>query len=74
MDAPTTTDPSPDQRRHGDRPAAYSPESAARAAGVSRSYIYDEMTAGRLASRHAGRRRLILAADLDAWLDALPAA
>lgn len=40
----------------------------------SRSFLYAEMAAGRLLSRKAGRRRIILRADLDAWLDALPAA
>jgi excisionase family DNA binding protein len=52
---------------------AYAPAEAANVVGVSRSFLYDEMSAGRLVSRHAGRRRLILAADLDAWLNSLPA-
>lgn len=62
-----------EQRRHPGRPAL-SPAEAAIEVGVSRSFIYAEMSAGRLASRHAGRRRLILRSDLDAWLEALPAA
>lgn len=66
---PATTAPAP--RRHGLRPV-YDPASAAAEAGVSRSFLYAEMAAGRLHSRKAGRRRLILGADLGAWLESLP--
>ena len=45
---------------------------AARAAGVGRSTVFDEINAGRLKARKAGRRTLILREDLQAWLAALP--
>lgn len=45
---------------------------AARVAGVGRSTNYEEINAGRLKARKAGRRTLIARADLQAWLDALP--
>lgn len=51
---------------------AYSMALAAELVGVSRSQLHEEAAAGRLATRKVGRRRVILAADLDAWLDALP--
>ncbi|CAN5765367.1 hypothetical protein BH23ACT2_BH23ACT2_20840 [soil metagenome] len=70
-----TDDPEgPDRERHRHTVrVAYSPAEAAAEAGVSRSHIYSEMAAGRLRSRHAGRRRLILGQDLADWLDSLPA-
>jgi excisionase family DNA binding protein len=45
---------------------------AARAAGVGRSTIFEEIKAGRLKARKAGRRTLILCDDLAAWLASLP--
>lgn len=57
--------------RHGLR-VTYNPDTLAAEIGVSRSYIYAEMKAGRLASKKAGRRRLILGPDAAAWLEALP--
>jgi hypothetical protein len=66
------TSPARERHRHTVR-VAYSPAEAAAEAGVSRSHIYAEMGAGRLASRHAGRRRIILGQDLADWLDSLPA-
>jgi excisionase family DNA binding protein len=44
---------------------------AARQAGVSRSFLYEQMTAGRLAFVKAGKRRLVLVEDLRAWLSSL---
>ena len=38
----------------------------------SRSMIYQEIQSGRLRARKLGRRTLILAADLSAWLANLP--
>ena len=45
---------------------------AARAAGVGRSTVYENINAGALKARKAGRRTLILRADLQAWLDSFP--
>lgn len=45
---------------------------AARTAGVGRSTIFEEINAGRLKARKAGRRTLILRDDLAAWLASLP--
>ncbi len=52
---------------------AFSLEDAAKAAGgVSRSTIYNEMRAGRLRSKLIGRRRVIPADALRAWIEAAP--
>jgi excisionase family DNA binding protein len=40
--------------------------------GVSRTYIYREINAGRLKARKRGRRTIILREDVRAWLKALP--
>jgi excisionase family DNA binding protein len=40
--------------------------------GVGRSFIYEEINAGRLVVKKAGRRSLIFDADLKAWLASLP--
>jgi excisionase family DNA binding protein len=45
---------------------------AARAAGVGRSTIYDNINSGHLKARKAGRRTLIFMSDLRAWLDTFP--
>ncbi|MBN9454290.1 MAG: helix-turn-helix domain-containing protein [Bosea sp.] len=54
------------------KPLAYSPQEAARAAATGVNTIYQELNAGRLSARKLGRRTLILAADLEAWLRSLP--
>jgi len=54
-------------------PVAFSIIDAARAAGVGRSTIYENINSGALKARKAGRRTLILRADLQAWLDSFPA-
>jgi excisionase family DNA binding protein len=41
-------------------------------AGCGRLMIYQEIQSGRLRARKLGRRTLILAADLSAWLANLP--
>ena len=43
-------------------------------ASVSRTKVYGEIRAKRLPVRKAGGRTLILMADADAWLNALPTA
>jgi excisionase family DNA binding protein len=40
--------------------------------GLGRSFIYEEIKAGRLVVKKAGRRSLIFVADLNAWLARLP--
>lgn len=45
---------------------------AAQAAGIGRSTVFEEINAGRLKARKAGRRTLILRDDLAAWLANLP--
>ncbi len=51
---------------------AYSIADVTKLTGVGRSFIYDEIKAGRLHIRKAGRRTLIFNADLQAWLAQLP--
>lgn len=51
----------------GDR-LAYSVDEAARATGLSRDLLYDEMRAGRLAYLKVGRRRIITRQQLEAFL------
>lgn len=79
LKSPPDDDPSPAglnrvQRRHGIEKAAYSMNEAAAKVGLSRSYLYQEAAAGRLATKKVGRRRLVLGCDLATWLDALPSA
>jgi excisionase family DNA binding protein len=47
---------------------------AARRAGVSRSFIYAEISCGKLKIRKAGRRSLISVQDLEEWFSSLPKA
>jgi excisionase family DNA binding protein len=58
---------------HAGAPLALGILDAARAAGVGRSTIYENINSGALKARKAGRRTLILRADLQAWLDSFPA-
>jgi excisionase family DNA binding protein len=51
---------------------AHSINQVTKIAGVGRSFLYDEISAGRLVAKKAGRRTLILEADLNAWLASLP--
>jgi excisionase family DNA binding protein len=53
---------------------AFSIEEAGEAAGVGRSFVFEEIRAGRLVAKKAGRRTLIAAADLMDWLKSLPTA
>lgn len=54
------------------QPLAYSIEEACRVAGLGRSMLYEELRAQRLKGRKAGRRTLIMHADLIAYLENLP--
>lgn len=50
---------------------AYSIEETARITSLGRTALYDEIKAGRLKARKAGRRTVILDSDLRAWLASL---
>jgi excisionase family DNA binding protein len=52
-------------------PLAFGVADAARRSSVSRSFLYEQMKSGRLRFLKAGKRRLILDADLRAWLGGL---
>jgi excisionase family DNA binding protein len=51
---------------------AYSVSAAATVAALGRSTVYAAIRRGELTARKSGRRTVILAADLEAWLQALP--
>jgi excisionase family DNA binding protein len=51
---------------------AYSIAEVTKVTGVGRSFIYEEIKVGRLPVRKAGRRTLVLEADLRDWLASLP--
>ncbi len=53
-------------------PLSYSINAAAKAAGISRTCIYEEISRERLRAVKRGRRTLILAHDLKRWLASLP--
>lgn len=51
---------------------AYTIPEAVKASGFTRTRLYEEHAAGRLRMKKAGRRTIILAADLTALVEALP--
>jgi excisionase family DNA binding protein len=51
---------------------AHSINQVTKITGIGRSFLYEEISAGRLVVRKAGRRSLIFDADLKAWLASLP--
>jgi excisionase family DNA binding protein len=51
---------------------AMSVEEAAKAAGVGRTLLFEEIRKGRITARKVGRRTIITTDDLDAWLNSLP--
>jgi excisionase family DNA binding protein len=51
---------------------AYSIEETARITSLGRTALYEEIKAGRLKARKAGRRTIIIADELRAWLASLP--
>jgi predicted DNA-binding protein YlxM (UPF0122 family) len=51
---------------------AFSINELAESSGLGRTFIYDEINAGRLIVTKAGRRSLVLAEHAKAWLDSLP--
>lgn len=54
-------------------PIAITIPDAVKATGMSRTSIYDALKRGDITARKAGRRTLISFADLEAYLDSLPA-
>jgi Helix-turn-helix domain len=63
--------PDDDRPYQGPR-EAFTIEDAAKAASIARAILYEEINAGRLRARKRGRSTVILAADLRAYLEALP--
>ena len=56
------------------KPIAYTVDDASRIAGIGVTKLYEEIGAGALDARKAGRRTVIMAASLDAYLANLPSA
>ncbi len=54
------------------QPVAYDIATAVAVSGIGRTRLYAYIKAKRLKARKAGRRTVILAADLQAFLDSLP--
>lgn len=54
------------------RKLAYSIAQLTELSGVGRSFLYEEIKAGRLVVTKAGRRSLVLYDDAVAWLTTLP--
>jgi hypothetical protein len=52
---------------------AYSIDDITKQVGIGRSLLFEEIKAGRLLVKKAGRRTLVIDADLRAWLSNLPA-
>jgi excisionase family DNA binding protein len=62
-----------DRESAGDGPRlAYTVTQAARALGLSKSMIYDQLRSRRLGSVRVGRRRIITRQQIDAWVAGLP--
>jgi excisionase family DNA binding protein len=51
---------------------AMSVEEAAKAAGVGRTILFEEIRKGHITARKVGRRTIITTDALDAWLKSLP--
>jgi excisionase family DNA binding protein len=51
---------------------ALSVEQAAKAAGVGRTLLFEEIRKGHITARKVGRRTIITTEALDAWLKSLP--
>jgi predicted DNA-binding transcriptional regulator AlpA len=61
-----------ERRMSQEQKLAYSISDVVRISGLGRSFIYEEINAGRLKVKKAGRRTLALAADVEHWLSSLP--
>jgi Helix-turn-helix domain len=53
-------------------PLGYTIAEAVRASGIGRTTLYADLKAGRLTARKRGKRTIILADDLRAYLASLP--
>ncbi len=65
---------SPEPTNDAEAPIAYRPEAAAKAIGISRSALYQELASGRLRSLKIGRSRIITRAALVEFLAGFEAA
>ena len=54
-------------------PRAFSVAGFCKTYAIGRTFMYEEIAKGRLRTRKAGRRTLILKDDADSWLASLPA-
>lgn len=54
------------------RPMAYSVSDVLQMVGIGRTKFYQLVSAGEIKVRKIGNRTIVLAADLDAWLESLP--
>ena len=64
--------PTPKTDRRVPTLQALSMEQVCRFTGLGRTFLNERIARGDLVARKAGRRTLVLAADLQAFLDALP--
>jgi len=61
------------ERQRGARQRAMSIDGFCKGYGIGRTKAYEEINAGRLKARKAGRRTVITADDAEDWLSRLPA-
>ncbi len=71
--APNDTNPTSESSEPEDpKIIAHSVKAACAKVNVGRSFLYGEIARGALRARKAGRRTLIMDADLQDWLRSLP--
>jgi Helix-turn-helix domain len=61
------------ERQRRERQRAMSIDGFCKGYGIGRTKAYEEINAGRLKARKAGRRTIITADDAEDWLSRLPA-